>query len=119
MLLNEPHCLGFNEPKEQTVRQWIKEQGIETDNPINDKLMEIISLKNRLLPGPLDLKSRHLFYVALYDLDNFRKQIFNNNLFGGFKVNPQKLETARADDTALLEIGIEWVKQSLFKEEAL
>jgi Fe-S-cluster containining protein len=118
MLLNEPHCLGFNEPKEQTVRQWIKEQGIETDNPINDKLMEIISLKNRLRPGPLDLKSRHL-YVALYDLDNFRKQIFNNNLFGGFKVNPQKLETARADDTTLLEIGIEWVKKSLFKAEAL
>jgi Fe-S-cluster containining protein len=119
MLLNEPHCLGFNEPKEQTVRQWIKEQGIETDNPINDKLMEIISLKNRLRPGPLDLKSRHLFYVALYDLDNFRKQIFNNNLFGGFKVNPQKLAAAKIDDTALLEIGIEWVKQSLFKEEAL
>jgi Fe-S-cluster containining protein len=119
MLLNEPHCLGFNEPKEQTVRQWIKEQGIETDNPINDKLMEIISLKNRLRPGPLDLKSRHLFYVALYDLDNFRKQIFNNNLFGGFKVNPQKLAAAKIDDTTLLEIGIEWVKQSLFKEEAL
>jgi hypothetical protein len=119
MLLNEPHCLGFNEPKEQTVRQWIKEQGIETDNPINDKLMEIISIKSRLLPGPLDLKSRHLFYVALYDLDNFRKQIFNNNLFGGFKVNPQKLAAAKIDDTALLEIGIEWVKQSLFKEEAL
>ena len=115
MLLHESHCLGFNEPKEQTVRQWIKEQGIETDNPINDKLMEIISLKNRLRPGPLDLKSRHLFYVALYDLDNFRNQLFNHNLLENFDVHPEKLTAAETDDTALLEVGMEYVKQVLFK----
>ena len=114
MLLNEPHCLGFNEPKEQTVRQWIKEQGIEADNSINDKLMEIISLKNRLLPGPLDLKSRHLFYVALYDLDNFRNQIFNEGRLDNLDVDPQKLADANTDDTALLEVGMAYVKQVLF-----
>jgi hypothetical protein len=116
MLLKEPHCLGFNEPKEQTVRQWLKDQDVEIYNHFNDHLMEIISLKNRLHPGPLDLKSRHLFTVALYDLDNFRTRIFENGLFDNFEMNPRKLETAGTDDTALLEFGIEWVKQSLFKQ---
>ena len=115
MLLHEPHCLGFNEPKEQTVRQWIKEQGVETDNPINDKLMEIISLKSRLRPGPLDLKSRHLFFLALYDLDNFRNQFFNDRRLNNLDVDPQKLAAAETDDTALLEVGMEYVKQVLFK----
>jgi hypothetical protein len=30
-------------------------------------------------------------------------------------VHPPKLAAARADDTALLEVGMEWVKQKLFK----
>jgi len=109
------HCLGSGESKAQTVRQWIKNQEVESDNLINDKLMEIISLKRQRLPGPLDLKSRRLFYSALYDLDNFRNQLFTNNLLNHFEVDPQKRTAARTDDTALLEIAIEWVKQMLFK----
>jgi Fe-S-cluster containining protein len=115
MLLNEPHCLGFNEPKEQTVRQWIKEQGVGADNPINDTLMEIISLKTRLRPGPLDLKSRQLFFWALYDLDNFRNQFFNKGRLNNLDGAPQKMAAAETDDRALLEVAMEWVKQTLFK----
>ena len=114
-LLKERHCLGFKKRKGQTVRQWIKDQEIEVYNHINDQLMEVISAKNRLPPGPLDLKSRDLFYMALYDLDSFRTRIFENSLFDHFEADPQMLETARTDDTALLEIGMEWVKQVLFK----
>ena len=113
-LLKEPHCLGFKETKGQTVRQWINDQEIAVYNYINDRLIEIISLKNQLHTGPLDLKSRYLFYMALYDLDNFRARIFENGLFDNFEVNPQQLETARTDDTALLEVGMEWVKEVLF-----
>ena len=118
MLLKEPHCLGFNEPQKQTVRQWIEGQEIETYNSINDKLMQIIRLKNQVLPGPLDLKSRHLVYLALYDLDNFRNQIFKNKFLDKVDVDPQKAAAAEADDTALLEVGMQWVEQIVFKQEA-
>jgi hypothetical protein len=115
MLLREPHCLGFSGFGEQTARQWIKSQGAEVYNHINDRLMEIISLKNRRHSGPLDQKSQHLFYTALYDQDNFRHQIFNNKLFDTDYANAQKLAAARTDDTVLLEVAMEWVKRVLFK----
>ena len=115
MLLKEPHCLGHNESQKQTVRQWIEGQKIETYNSINDKMMQIIHLKNQVLPGPLDLKSRHLVHLALYDLDNFRNQFFNNGPLDKVDVDPQKLAAAETDDTALLEVGMQWVKQALFK----
>ena len=115
MLLKEPHCLGFGEPKEQTVRQWLSDQDLEVYNQMNDRLLEIISIKNRLHPGPLDFKSQHLFYVALYDLDHFRNQIFTRNFFDNFKVDPEKLAAAGTDDTVLLEIAMEWIKQVVFK----
>ena len=93
----------------------MNDQEIAVYNHINDQLIEIIGLKNQLHPGPLDLKLRYLFYMALYDLDHFRTRIFENGLSDESKINPQKLETARTDDTALLEVGMEWVKQVLFK----
>ena len=51
MVLQEAHCLGFREHGKQTVRQWIDDQEIAIYNEINDKLMQIISLKNQLMPG--------------------------------------------------------------------
>jgi Fe-S-cluster containining protein len=115
MLLKEPHCLGFGESKEHTVRQWINEQDVAVYNHINDRLMEIVSLKNRLQPGPLDLKSQHLYYMALYDLDNFRNRLFNNRHLDNLKIDPQKLAAAETDDTALLKVGIEYVKKVLLQ----
>ncbi|MGD9306544.1 MAG: YkgJ family cysteine cluster protein [Desulfobacterales bacterium] len=116
MLLKEPHCLGFCEDKEQTLRQWIEQQGIAVYNEFNDRLMEIISLKNRLMPGPLDNKSRNIFHLALYDLDNFRSQIFEKILPADMKIDRTEMEKAQTDDAALLKIGIQWVIWELFRK---
>jgi Fe-S-cluster containining protein len=114
MLLKEAHCLGFNTPNSQTVQQWINSQEVGIYNHFNDQMLEIIQLKNQLRPGPLDLKSRHLFYLALYDLDRFKTQAFKNKLLDNLDVDPQKLVDAKTDDTALLEVAMGWVKQMLF-----
>jgi hypothetical protein len=116
MLLKEPHCLGFNTHNSQTVQQWINDQGVGIYNHFNDQLLEIIHLKNQLRPGPLDLKSRHLFYVALYDLDRFKTQAFKTKLLNNLDVDPQKMTAAEIDDTALLEVAMGWVKQVLFNK---
>ena len=113
-LLRESHCLGFDQNKAQTVRQWLVSQDLEPYNHYNDLLMDIISLKNRQKPGPLDMKSGRLFYLALYDLDAFRTDIFENKLLNDHSFNADDLAGARADDTALLMLGIKWVKKSLF-----
>ncbi len=118
VVLRESHCLGFQEGKTRTLRQWIDEQGVAVYNENNDKLMQIISLKNRLIPGPLDLDSRHLFHVALYDLDNFRSQIQNNGLLDNFHVNSRIMEAALTNDVALLDLGIKWIKQTLFNQNS-
>ena len=116
MVLQEPHCLGFGASRKQTVKQWMQGQEIEIYNTINDQLMEIISLKNQLRPGPLDLKSRHLFYMALYDLDNFRTQIKANGLLDDADIDSASIEKAMKDDVELLKVGMRWVKEVLFDQ---
>ena len=113
-LMKEGHCKGFCQEKEQTVREWIKAQGIEVYNEMNDLFMEIIALKNRSHPQPLDVRERHIFHLGCYDLDNFRQQVFENNLLAKLDLPADMLEQAKTDDVALLRAGFEWVKHSLF-----
>ena len=117
MLLKEPHCLGFNQGNQRTVQQWIADQEIAFYNEINDKLMQIISLKNRRRPGVLDLKSRHLFFTALYDLDGFKTRIVNNGLLAGFPIDSSLIDKALDDDVALLEVGMQWIERVLFYQD--
>ncbi len=116
LVLKESHCLGFKEDKTRTLRQWVDEQGVAVYNENNDKLMQIISLKNRLIPGPLDPESRQLFQIALYDLDTFKSQIQNNGLLDNFHINPAMMDAALKNDVALMDLGIKWIKYMLFDQ---
>ena len=90
------------------------EQQIIVYNKVNDRLLQLISLKSRLMPGVLDLKSRHLFFTALYDLDGFRSRIINNGLLGDFQIDSAAMEKGLEDDVALLELGMKWIEHALF-----
>ena len=113
-VLKESHCLGFEKGNSRTLQQWIDEQGFAVYNENNDKLMQIISLKNQLIPGPLNDKSSHQFNTALYDLDNFRLQIQNCGLLDNFKLNSRTLDAAFKNDVALLDLAMNWIKHVLF-----
>ena len=113
-LIEEPHCKGFKEQKDQTVKQWIKTQGARIYNEMNDKLMEIISLKNMRRPGNLVGIEEDNFYLACYDLDSFRDKIFNDDLFSDLNIPNSVLGKIKEDDVALLDFGFEWVKYFLF-----
>jgi len=119
MLLKESHCLGFEEGKTRTLQQWIDDQEVAVYNENNDKLMQIIGLKNRLIPGPLDIKSSQLFYNALYDLDNFKWQIQHSGLLDNLKVNPSIMDRAVKNDVALLDLALLWIEHVLSNPNGL
>ncbi|CAB1056404.1 hypothetical protein D1BOALGB6SA_1140 [Olavius sp. associated proteobacterium Delta 1] len=114
MVLKEPHCSGFDKGKARTVQQWIDEQAIAVYNEFNDRLLQIISFKNTQKPGTLDIKSRHMFFAALYDLDNFRSQIIKNAIVADLPIDSSLVDKALEDDLALLEVGMSWIKHALF-----
>ena len=113
-LMEEPHCKGLGKKQNQTVRQWIKTQGVEVYNEMNDKLMDIISLKNMTMPGTLEGEQEANFYLACYDIDTFRDRIFNNDMLSGLSIPDSVLSKIKEDDVALLDFGFEWIKYFLF-----
>lgn len=113
-LIKEPHCKGYERVGTQTIRQWLKGQDVGLHNEMNDRMMEIISLKNQILPGPLDGFQTDKFSLACYDLDRFRAAIFDDDLLDSLDLSDILLEKIKNDDVALLEFGYSWIKHFLF-----
>jgi len=129
ILIKEPHCLGFEEPKEWTVREWRQGQTVDLYDEMNDLLMDIISLKNRSHGRKLTHKENELFYLACYDLDRFRDFTLENRLWEdhpvenkGMKAMEENdvalMKAMEEDDVALMRFGIEWIKGRLFGDSA-
>ena len=118
-LVKESHCRGFENGKPRSPLDWIAGQGLEQYNQINDLLLEIISLKNMTRQGPLDMAPQRMFHMACYDLDAFRRFMFDDGgadqMEFNSKFTPELLEAARDDDAKLLEAGLLWLKAFLFR----
>lgn len=112
--IQEDHCKGFENRNSQTVGQWLAGQEVEPYNRNNDKLMELIHLKNRIMPGPLTQDQSNAVFLALYDLDEFRHRIFSQDLLGGVPVSRQLMQNIGTKDEALLDLGVKWVRYQLF-----
>ena len=115
LLLKESHCQGSEQGRTWTIRKWIEDQDVTFYNIMNDMLLEIIGLKNRLIPGPMDIKSRFAFHMALYDIDTFRSHIFEPHILETWSLDEKTLNTLKNDDVELLKLGHRWIKKILFE----
>ena len=79
-----------------------------------DSLLSIISLKNNSGSAPLNLKSKRIFQLALYDMDAFRARVATPGFLGPDAPRGRTLQRLMDDETALLEFGHEWVCRVLF-----
>lgn len=116
-LIEEEHCKGFGVQGNETVAQWLKGQDVVDHNAENDKILELISLKNQIRPGKLEKAEEDIFYMALYDLDNFKIQIKEKGLLASMDLPVEYVEKVVAEDLSLLNFGIAWVKYQLFGKD--
>lgn len=116
-LITEDHCKGFGKQTEQTVKEWLAGQDVAGHNFQNDKLMLLISAKNAILPGRLDAIQADNFYMALYDIDEFKDRIFNQDLLKNLNIPSVILDDIRENDEKLLDFGIKWIQYKLFGKE--
>lgn len=114
MLLREPHCRGFESGRLRTPAEWVADQGLAPYHAENDRLLDLLSLKNRLHPSPLSPQTAADTAVCLYDLDRLRDGL-DTETFAGMA--PEAVAAARTDDFALLHLGLERVKRRFARQD--
>lgn len=117
-LIKDPICMGFHTEQAIRVRDWVTNQGLVDYNRANDRMIELISLKQQIMPGPLSGPQKDMFILGCYDLDRFRAAIGNEGLVSETTLGGERYRSIMTDDTALLDFGLEWIAGELFGKKS-
>jgi len=116
--VKEDHCKGFEESQEWTVASWREDQGVDRYDVLNRDWKSILLMRN-VPEMALDEKKLMLFYMANYDMDRFRRFIFQSRFLDHFEVDEDSREKLRSDDVELMLFGFKFLKYILMMEETL
>lgn len=116
--VKEPHCKGFEEDREWTVEEWRKDQGVDLYDDMNKGWRELFFTRN-LRPEKLDDRKQKAFYTACYDIDAFRRFVFESRFLDIFDVSEERLNKIKNDETELLGFAFDYVKFLLMIKETL
>lgn len=115
----EDVCQGHRTGKEISVRDWMVEQGAEEYEAMSTSFKELTlhDFWNRsedLSPAEADM-----FYMACYDVDRFRRFLFETRFLCLIEVDEARVEAIATDDEELLEFAMQWLRFSLFRERTM
>lgn len=119
-LFEDGFCKGHGEPSAWTVESWRQDQGIESHEELEAGYRDIVS-HPWFIGGQrkLDPKRMEMFYTACYDLDTFRRFVFESTFLQRFDLDEQTVGSLRTDDEALLRFAFRWLRFALFGEPTM
>jgi Fe-S-cluster containining protein len=118
-LVQEQLCHGHGAGHDRSVREWIDQQGVEAFDQMQSKFLELLSHPGWEKPELLTQEKLAMYFMALYDLDRFRKFVLETRFLELFDVEETRIEAIAEDDEELLEFAIDWLAYSLFYEKRM
>ncbi len=114
--VNEPHCLGFTEKQPWTVREWRQDQGVDVRDEINAQWTDLI-VRKRSIPANIRLteKTKNMFFTASYDIDRFRRFVFESSFLKLYDIDEKTRKEIASDEIALLRFSFRWLNWLLYK----
>lgn len=119
LITDSSRCKGLNENKTQRISNWLVEQGVPMYDEMNQLFSEITA---PLQAQELDIDNPKIFqmtFMALYNLDVFRKFLFESSFMNRFELEPITIEKLKRSDLELLKFAFDWIKFGLFGQKTL
>ncbi len=120
-LIHEPErCKGHGLGEPMKIKDYLDGQKVQDYNEMNDMFKELTMAPfwqrdDRHLPP----QQVQMFYMACYNLDMFKRFIFNSRFFEIMDVEEGLKERIEADEVELMKFGFQWLRYSLFGEGPL
>jgi Fe-S-cluster containining protein len=118
-LVREEICKGHGAGRAYTVREWLADQGLDEYQMMGASFRDLMlhefwDKEETLPPEKMDM-----YYMACFDLDRFRRFVFETRLLNLFVFDEARVEALRTDDEELLEFAMHWLRFSLFGERTM
>ena len=118
-VVREDICQGHSAAREITVREWLADQHIEMFEAMENSFRNLMANPGWQDPEVLTPSKMAMFYMAAYDLDRFRRFVFDTKFLDFFEVDEARIEAIRTDDEELLEFGFDWLGFTLFHQKRM
>jgi Fe-S-cluster containining protein len=112
------YCGGFATGEEWTVADWLDNQGFAEYDQGRREWLEILLKAGLTEPSEVDARIPDLFAVLAYDLDRFRRLVFDPVFLEAYDLKAEDLEDLRTDDLALLKFSYRFLPAILSPEGA-
>lgn len=120
-LVKEGHCKGHDEGREISIAAYRAEQGCTEYDERNREWLELILKKKSAGPtvGKPPRASLQLFFMASYDIDNFRRFVLSEGFRRTYALPEDFYVRVEEDDEALLNFAYRFLRQVLFGERTI
>jgi Fe-S-cluster containining protein len=112
-------CQGFAAGREWTLSKWKSDQGMEPYDELNREWLEIILKRGDLNPPADDARAAAIFSMVTYDVDKFRRFVFETPFLEIFEIPQNVAEVLQKSDVELLRFGYKYLKMVLLIEDVL
>ncbi|WP_321418220.1 YkgJ family cysteine cluster protein [uncultured Desulfobacter sp.] len=115
-MIKEPHCKGFDEDAEWSVREWREDQGVDLRDEVNEGWLDLM-VRKKSLPASMQLseQAKQMFFMVCYNIDKFKRFVFESSFLTRYKIPEERVAEIKADDVKLLQFGFEWLKNTFFQ----
>lgn len=118
-LLREDLCQGHDQGRTLTVRQWLDDQGIAEYEMMGASFKALMLHEFWDKTDGLSPEQMEMYYMACFDLDRFRRFVFESRFLQMFDVDEARAEAMRTSDEDLLDFAMQWLQFSLFNEKTM
>ena len=112
------YCRGFEAEAEWTVASWMADQGFAEYNEGRREWLEILLKAGVAEELAVDARVQDLFAILAYDLDRFRRLVFDPVFLEAYNLKAEALEDLRTDDLALLKFSYRFLPKLLSPQGA-
>jgi Fe-S-cluster containining protein len=118
-LLREDSCHGHGQGPGCSVREWLADQGIEQYEMMEGSFKRLMLSELWDRAADLPPEKLEMYFMACYDLDRFRRFVFETRLLKTFDVDEARVEAIRSDDEELLDFAMDWLQFVLLGEKTM
>lgn len=118
-IVGDDVCQGFREDREWVVSEWMQNQGVGQFDEL-DYRYSMLTGNPQVQEHELDNdRVREMILMAAYDLDRFRRFVFESRFLAKFDLPEEEVELLKNDDVELLKLGFRWLGFGLINPMAI
>jgi len=118
-VMDVPFCLGLFEESISTVEAWKVSQGIPIYEEM-EKIFKRITMNDFLAGKKIEnRKIQEMYYMAAYDLDRFKRFVFESTFLDRFEIESDERDRIRHADVALYKFAMKWLQYGLIGQDVL